>query len=443
MMNETTKLTVSASPHVKGEATVTGIMFDVIIALCPAAIASVAIFGLRAALVLAVCVVSCVAFEYLSRLAMKKHSTIGDLSAVVTGVLLAFNLPASIPLWMCVIGSFVAIVIVKQLFGGIGQNFANPAITARIVLLVSFASAMTNFPAPKTPDAVTSATPLAALSDIYRSGDIAGQLSLYRAADKLPSFFNMFFGVRQGCMGEVCAVALLIGAVYLIARRVIKITIPLAYMGTVAVFMLIASRFDLAFTAYELLGGGLILGAFFMATDYATSPVTTKGKIVFGVGCGVLTAVIRLYGSLPEGVSYSILLMNIACPLIEKLTAPAYFGFVKKKKEPKEPKEKKEKKPKKEKAEPEAVKPAEPEAKPAEPAEKAAEPDTPEEKTPAAPEEKPAKEEEKPAEEEKPETAPETPAAETAEEKTAETEEQPAEGPEEKPAEMQAGGDGA
>ncbi|MBQ6067739.1 MAG: RnfABCDGE type electron transport complex subunit D [Clostridia bacterium] len=434
MMNEATKLTVSASPHVKGEATVTGIMFDVIIALCPAAIASVAIFGLRAALVLAVCIGSCVAFEYLSRWIMKKHSTIGDLSAVVTGVLLAFNLPASIPLWMCVIGSFVAIVIVKQLFGGIGQNFANPAITARIVLLVSFASAMTNFPAPKTPDAVTSATPLATLSDIYRSGDIAGQLSLYRAADKIPSFFNMFFGVRQGCMGEVCAVALLIGAAYLLIRRVIKITIPLAYIGTVAVFMLIASRFDLAFTAYELLGGGLILGAFFMATDYATSPVTTKGKLVFGVGCGILTAVIRLYGSLPEGVSYSILLMNIACPLIEKLTAPAYFGFVKKKKEPKEPKEKKEEKPKKDKAaEPaEDVKPAEPEAQPAaEPAEKAAEPETPTEETVAPPEEKP-------------EAEPEAPAAETAdEEKPAEPEEAPVKEKEEQPAaETKAGGDG-
>ena len=335
MMNETTKLTVSASPHVKGEATVTGIMFDVIIALCPAAIASVAIFGLRAALVIAVCVISCVAFEYLSRLAMKKHSTVGDLSAVVTGILLAFNLPSSVPLWMCVIGSFVAIVIVKQLFGGIGQNFANPAITARIVLLVSFASAMTNFPAPKSPDAVTSATPLATLSDVFRSGDVTGQLSQYRATEKLPTFFNMFFGVRQGCLGEVCAVALLIGAGYLIARGVIKVAIPFAYIGTVAAFMLVASRFDPAFTAYELLGGGLILGAFFMATDYATSPVTTKGKIVFGIGCGVLTAVIRLYGSLPEGVSYSILLMNIACPLIEKLTAPAYFGFVKPKKEKK------------------------------------------------------------------------------------------------------------
>ena len=334
-MNVPAKLTVSASPHVKGPATVTGIMFDVIIALCPAAIASVAIFGLRAALVIAVCTGSCVAFEYLSRRIMKRGSTIGDLSAVVTGVLLAFNLPVSIPLWMCVIGSGVAIVIVKQLFGGVGQNFANPAITARIVLLVSFASAMTHFPLPKSVDAVASATPLATLAGFDRAADLTGQIDLYRAADKLPSFFQMIFGVRQGCLGETCAVALLIGAAYLIVRGVIKITIPFTYIGTVAVFLLIASKGDLTYTAYELMAGGLILGAFFMATDYTTSPVNTKGKIVFGVGCGVLTAVIRLYGSLPEGVSYSILLMNIACPLIEKATAPAYFGFVKKKKEKK------------------------------------------------------------------------------------------------------------
>ncbi len=335
MMNETAKLTVSASPHVKGPATVSGVMFDVIIALCPAAIAGIAVFGFRAALVMAVCVGSCVAFEYLSRKIMKKSVTVGDLSAVVTGLLLAFNLPVSIPLWMCVIGSFVAIVIVKQLFGGVGQNFANPAITARIVLLVSFASAMTHFPEPKSVDAIVSATPLATLSGFDLSGDLTGQIHLYQAADKLPSYFRMFLGVRQGCIGEVCAAALLIGAAYLLIRGVIKIAIPFSYIGTVAVFMLLASRFNLAFTAYQLMGGGLLLGAFFMATDYATSPVNLKGKIVFGIGCGLLTSVIRLYGSLPEGVSYSILLMNIACPLIEKATAPAYFGFVKKKKEKK------------------------------------------------------------------------------------------------------------
>ena len=337
-MNETAKLTVSASPHVKGPATVTGVMFDVIIALCPAAIAGIAVFGFRAALVIAVCVASCVAFEYLSRKVMKKSVTVGDLSAVVTGMLLAFNLPVSIPLWMCVIGSFVAIVIVKQLFGGVGQNFANPAITARIVLLVSFASAMTSFPVPKAVDAVTSATPLATLSGLDLRGDLTSQINLYQSADKLPTYFKMFLGVRQGCIGETCAVALLIGAAYLLIRGVIKIAIPFSYIGTVAVFMLLASRFNLAFTAYQLMGGGLLLGAFFMATDYATSPVNLKGKIVFGIGCGVLTAVIRLYGSLPEGVSYSILLMNIACPLIEKATAPAYFGMIKKKKE-KKPKE--------------------------------------------------------------------------------------------------------
>ena len=335
MMNETAKLTVSASPHVKGPATVTGVMFDVIVALCPAAIAGIAVFGFRAALVIAVCVISCVAFEYLSRRVMKKSVTVGDLSAVVTGILLAFNLPVTIPLWMCVIGSFVAIVVVKQLFGGVGQNFANPAITARIVLLVSFASAMTNFPVPKAVDAVTSATPLATLAGLDLKGDLTSQINLYQSADKLPAYFKMFLGVRQGCIGETCAVALLLGAAYLLIRGVIKIAIPFSYIGTVAAFMLLASRFNLAFTAYQLMGGGLLLGAFFMATDYATSPVNTKGKVVFGVGCGVLTAVIRLYGSLPEGVSYSILLMNIACPLIEKATAPRYFGFIKKKKEKK------------------------------------------------------------------------------------------------------------
>ena len=323
-MEEKKKLIVSASPHVKSPATVRGIMLDVLIALLPAAIAGVTIFGLRAALVIAVCVGACVLFEFLARKVMKRPNTIGDLSAAVTGLLLAFNLPVTTPLWICVIGAFVAIVVVKQFFGGIGQNFANPAITARIVLLVSFAGAMTNFTAPVVGgvDAVSSATPLAVL--IGKEG-----------AGELPSLLHMFLGLRAGCLGETCALALLLGAAYLLVRRVIKITIPAAYILTVAAFMLVYSGFDLTFTAYELLGGGLLLGACFMATDYTTSPVNTAGKVVFGIGCGVLTAVIRLFGSLPEGVSYSILLMNIACPLIEKFTAPKYFGYIKKKKEKK------------------------------------------------------------------------------------------------------------
>lgn len=335
-MLEDTKLTVSASPHVKSPATVSAIMLDVIIALIPAAFAGVAVFGARAALVIAVCVISCVLFEYISRKILRRSNTLGDLSAVVTGLLLAFNLPVGLPLWMCVIGSFVAIVVVKQLFGGIGQNFANPAITARIVLLVSFASAMTSFPAPQSAaDAVTTATPMAGLAGVNLAGDITAQISELTAGKELPGLFQMFFGVRCGCIGEVCSAALILGGIYLLARGVISFAIPGAYIGTVALFMLIASGFNLGFVAYEILGGGLLLGALFMATDYSTSPINKKGKIVFGIGCGLLTSVIRLYGALPEGVSYSILLMNIACPLIEKLTAPEYFGFVKRKKEKK------------------------------------------------------------------------------------------------------------
>ncbi len=330
-------LTVSASPHTKSPGTVTGIMLDVIIALIPAAFAGVAVFGARAALVIAVCIVSCVFFEFISRKIMKRSSTIGDLSAVVTGILLAFNLPVNIPIWMCIIGSLVAIVVVKQMFGGIGHNFANPAITARIVLLVSFASAMTGFTSPgfSGVDAVTTATPLSHLSAIDLSGNVSSQIDSLLSQGDLPTFFNMFFGVRAGCIGEVCSVALILGAVYLILRGVISFTIPVSYILTVAVFMFIASGFSLSFTLYEILGGGLLLGAFFMATDYSTSPINAKGKVVFGIGCGILTSVIRLYGSLPEGVSYSILLMNIATPLIEKATAPVYFGFIKAKKEKK------------------------------------------------------------------------------------------------------------
>lgn len=337
-MSDKRILTVSASPHTKSSGTVTGIMLDVIIALIPAAFAGVAVFGFRAALVIAVCTASCVGFEYVSRVLLKRSNTIGDLSAVVTGLLLAFNLPVSIPIWMCIIGSLVAIVVVKQMFGGIGHNFANPAITARIVLLVSFASAMTGFTAPgrASVDAITTATPLSYLSSVDLSGDITAQLSKFTADGDLPGLFNMFFGVRAGCIGEVCSVALILGAVYLILRGVISLHIPLAYILTTAVFMLVVSDFNILFTAYEILGGGLLLGAFFMATDYSTSPINKTGKIVFGIGCGLLTAVIRLYGSLPEGVSYSILLMNIATPLIEKATAPKFFGFKKPKKEKKE-----------------------------------------------------------------------------------------------------------
>lgn len=327
------KLMVTASPHVKSGDTVTGIMLDVIIALIPALIAAIRIFGPRALLVVVVSVASCVLTEYISRKIMKRENTIGDLSAVVTGILLAYNLPANIPLWMVVFGAVAAIAVVKQMFGGLGQNFVNPAITGRIVLLVSFSTAMTTFPAPLawtgSTDALTTATPLAALSQIDLSGDIAAQM----ANASLPTLPQLFFGFIGGSLGEVCTVALLIGGLYLWARRVISPAIPLSFIGTVALIMLIASKGNLTFMLYELMSGGLILGAVFMATDYATGPVSRSGKILFGIGCGILTAVIRLFSNLPEGISYAIMIMNIVTPLIDKITTPKPFGYVKEKKQ--------------------------------------------------------------------------------------------------------------
>ncbi len=314
------KLVVSASPHLRTKDTTTGIMLDVIIALIPALIAAVAIFGPRVLAVTATTVISAVLSEFVARKVMKRHNTIGDLSAVVTGLILAFNLPVSIPLWMAAIGSFFAIVVIKQFFGGIGQNFANPAIAARIILLISFGQAMGNWTAPlswKT-DAVSTATPLAI---------IGGE-----SAEALPSLLDMFLGIRGGCIGETCSLALIVGGIYLIAKKVISPKIPLAYIGTVAVIMLIAGKFDLEFLAYQLMGGGLLLGAFFMATDYSTSPIKSNAKIVFGIGCGLLTCVIRLFASLPEGVSFAILIMNLLVPHIETIMAPKPFGTVKEKK---------------------------------------------------------------------------------------------------------------
>ena len=262
---------------------------------------------------------------------MKRSNTVGDLSAVVTGIILAFNLPSTLPLWMVVIGSFIAIVIVKQMFGGIGQNFVNPAITARIILMSSFPLAMSTWTQPlvtRTGEAVTTASPLASLAGITKEADMA--LALENA--NLPSLKDMFLGLRPGSMGEVCAAALLIGFVYLLIRRVISPIIPLTFIGTVAVFMLIAGKGNLEFVVYQLLSGGLLLGAIFMATDYTTSPINKKGKIIFGIGCGLITSVIRVFGLLPEGVSFSIILMNILVPHIENLTTPKPFGSVKEKK---------------------------------------------------------------------------------------------------------------
>jgi electron transport complex protein RnfD len=293
------KLISSVSPHITSPRTTQKIMLDVLIALLPAGVASVLIFGLRSLLVIAVCVATCVVSEWIFEKICKKENTVTDLSAVVTGVLLAYNLPVSIPLWQAAFGSMFAIVVVKQLFGGIGQNFANPAITARIVMLVAFSGTMTSW---TFPDATSTATPLVLL--------FKGELS------SLPSYTDMLLGLRGGCLGETCTIALLAGGIYLIARRVISWHTPVAFIGTVLLMSLIFDKAPL----YQLMSGGLIIGAFFMATDYSTTPSTKWGKIIFGVGCGLITVLIRFWGTSPEGVSYSILLMNIFTPYISRLT---------------------------------------------------------------------------------------------------------------------------
>ncbi|MBQ8784151.1 MAG: RnfABCDGE type electron transport complex subunit D [Clostridia bacterium] len=318
------KLNVSASPHVKSPKTVTGIMLDVIIALCPALFASFFLFGPQALAVVAVCVGTCVLSEFVARKVMKRDNTISDLSAVVTGLLLAFNLPSTIPLWMAAVGSVIAIVVVKQFFGGIGQNFVNPALAGRIILLTSFPTAMATWTRPLSwqAEAATTASPLASM---YNE---AGEFT----AENLPTLTDMLIGNRAGCLGEVCAIGLILGGLYLVIRKVISPAIPLAFIATVGVFMTVAGGFNMEFVAYQLLSGGLLIGAIFMATDYTTSPISLKGKIIFGIGCGLITSLIRFYGNLPEGVSFAILIMNILVPHIERLTAPKPFGTVKEKK---------------------------------------------------------------------------------------------------------------
>ncbi len=306
------KLIIEPSPHIRSSWTTQRVMLNVIIALLPALAAAIIIFGLRALTLTVICCTACVLFEWLFCLITKKESTISDLSAIVTGMLLAFNLPVELPVYMAVIGCFAAIVIVKMLFGGIGQNFANPAITGRIVLMLSFTSYMSSWTAPFAykdgVDAVVSATPLVA------------------AEEQLPTLMDMFLGVRAGCMGETCALALLIGGIFLTARGLISPVTPLAFVGTVALCALAISGGDVQYMTYQILSGGLLLGAIFMATDYSTTPLTAWGKLIFGIGCGLLTFLIREFAALPEGVSYSILLMNILTPYIDKLTVPRALG---------------------------------------------------------------------------------------------------------------------
>ena len=299
------KLVVSPSPHDENYTKTSDIMRDVLIALTPALAAATYIFGIHALLLTVVCIAGCIATEYTCRRLTKRPNTIGDLSAAVTGMILAFNLPVTLPLPIALLGSFIAIAVVKQLFGGLGQNFANPAITARIVLMVSFPAQMTRWALPfyynEPSDVMTGPTPLVTRSATY---------------------INLLLGKTTGCLGETCAAALMLGGLYLIIRRVISPAAPLSFIGVLAALSAIAGEDPL----YQILAGGVMLGAFFMATDYATTPVTTKGKLIFGAGCGIITFVIRNYGSYPEGVSFSILLMNILTPFIEQLTRSHVFG---------------------------------------------------------------------------------------------------------------------
>ena len=324
---ENIKLAVSSTPHIREKNSIQDVMLDVIIALMPVAFASVLLFGQRAFALMLVSVISCVGFEWLYQVVAHKERTIKDMSAVVTGLLFAFCLPVTTPYYIVVIGAFVAIVLAKQLFGGIGQNFMNPALIGRVFVLASFPVALTKFSWDRVhlfnnvADVVTGATPLSK-----------------EWVDVAPSLRTQFLGVFEGgailpgCIGETCALAILIGLVYLLIRKVISIRIPLAFVGSVFVMTLLFG--DSAVVSIQnpfaaVLSGGVLLGAVFMATDYVTSPTTPWGQIIFGIGCGVITCIIRFWGGYPEGVSFAILLMNILTPLIEKWTVPKVFGFVK------------------------------------------------------------------------------------------------------------------
>ncbi len=296
-------LIVTSAPHIVRTLDTRHIMGHVLIALIPAMIFGIFVFGYRAATLTLVCIISCVVFEYAFCRIAKWKNSIGDLSAVLTGVLLAFNLPSSFPYWMAIIGSFVAIVIVKQLFGGLGQNFVNPAVAGRLVLFISFTSHMTTWPLPNSGqlgfDAVTGPTPLA----------------IFAEGGELPPTMDVFLGFVGGCIGEVSALAILLGGLYLIFKKIISPIIPFVFIGTVAVISVMAGVDPL----FQIFTGGIMLGAFFCATDYVTSPMMPLGRVIFAIGCGIITMVIRLFGSYPEGVSFAIIIMNILSPRIDKM----------------------------------------------------------------------------------------------------------------------------
>lgn len=300
-------LHTSVAPHIHSGASTRRIMLDVTLALLPATIAGIVIFGWKALLIVLVCVASAVAAEALFNLVCRRKQTVGDLSAVVTGLLLALNLSTNVPLWQCVIGSVFAIVVVKGLFGGLGKNLVNPAITARVFMLLTF-SAVAGGAMPVIADLTATATPL--------------------MAEEFPSVLDLLLGVHGGAMGETCAIALLIGYVYLVARRVIKWYVPFAFVATVFVCYFFYTL-DAVYALQQVLAGGLILGAVFMATDYVTTPANNLGRVVFCIGCGLITFAIRAFGAYPEGVSISILAMNLLTPVVEKLTTPKTLGGVK------------------------------------------------------------------------------------------------------------------
>lgn len=318
---ENKELIISSSPHIRSNETVSSVMRDVLIALLPATIASIYFFRTGAVINIVAGIVGAVLAEYAMQKFMKKTITIKDLSAVVTGLLLAFNVPPSAPWWMTFIGSVFAIVIAKQIFGGLGHNFVNPALIARAMLIASWPVLMTSWtlPATKSVDMVSTATPLAFIKNAGAEGVVRAEL------------IDMFVGNIPGTIGETSALLLILGGIYLMYRGVITYVIPATYIVTVAILTYCFSGFDSSMILYNLFGGGLMLGAFFMATDYATSPMTVKGQIIYAFGCGLLTSVIRYFGGYPEGVSYSILLMNVATPLIERQVRPRVFGEVNKK----------------------------------------------------------------------------------------------------------------
>lgn len=314
------KLNLSSSPHIRSNDKTSTIMRDVVIALTPATIYGIYIFGMNALMVVALAIISSVLCEALMQKLRNRPITINDWSAIVTGLLLAMNLPANATWWMVVIGSVFAIAIAKHAFGGLGHNFINPALAARAFLMSGWLGRMTSYTVPKL-HTISQATPL----NVIKQAMDAGNNGL-EAVRETASLSDMLFGNIGGVIGETSALLLILGGIYLIFRGVITFRIPVFYIGTVAILSFFLYGFDLELVMYLLLGGGLMLGAFFMATDYSSSPINPRGQMIFAIGCGVLTVIIRRFGGYPEGVSYSILLMNVAAPLIEKYSSPKVFG---------------------------------------------------------------------------------------------------------------------